>query len=142
LFRKSRIAVAGCSVVAATAFASAGASAAQLGKAPAGGTTATGIKLVNLTAPGTAPRFGQQVTFTLSTAGTAFPWVELRCYLGPVLVYDNWVGYFASYQFPQVFTLGPTQLWTGGAANCSATVVDKNAKRPRTLATLNFAVSA
>ena len=107
-----------------------------------GGTTSTALKLVNLSAPGSSPRFGQQVMFTVSTTATASPWVELKCWQGSTLVYDNWVGYFSSYMFSQVFTLGPTAMWSGGAANCTAYLVSEDAKRPSTLGTLSFGVSA
>jgi hypothetical protein len=139
---RSRIVLAACGVLAAVGVASATASTAPNSKAPARGTTSATIKLVNLTAPGTDPRFGQQVTFSVSTTATAYPWVEVRCYQNATLVYDNWVGYFSSYEFPQVFTLGPTQLWTSGAANCTAALVSEDSRRPKTLATLTFPVPA
>jgi hypothetical protein len=131
-----------CSVLVAAAVAGGSAAAALAGKPAGGGSTSATIRLVNLSAPGAAPAFGQQVTFNVSTTATAYPWVEVRCSQGGTLVYDNWVGYFSSYMFPQVFTLGPTQLWGGGAANCTATVVNKDTSRQKILATLNFPVSA
>jgi hypothetical protein len=100
------------------------------------------MKLVNLSAPGSPPSYGQQVTFTVSTTATAYPWVEVKCSQGGAVVYDNWVGYFSSYMFPQVFTLGPTAMWSGGAASCTAYLVNEGAKRPSTLGTLSFSVSA
>jgi len=136
-------AVVALSVVAATAFVTASPSIASIrGKPTGGGSTSATITLQNLTAPGAPPRFGQQVTFTVLTTATAYPWVEVKCYQNAALVYDNWVGYFSSYMFPQVFTLGPTQLWASGAANCTAAVVSEDARRPKTLATLTFPVSA
>jgi hypothetical protein len=133
----------GC-FVALVAVITAGAASAARGKTPSAGgtTTSTTISLVNLTSPGAPPSFGQQVTFNVSTTATAYPWVELRCYQGGTLVYDNSVGYFSSYMFPQVFTVGPTQLWTSGAASCTASVISYDSKRTKTLATLSFGVSA
>jgi hypothetical protein len=58
-------------------------------------------------------------------------------------VYEQWAGFFASYTGSQMFTLGPTQLWGGGAASCTAALVsfDRNGN-PRTLATTSFNVSS
>jgi hypothetical protein len=145
LTRKSRFqdVLGACSALAAAAVLTAAASAgSNQGKPAPGGTTSATIELVNLSAPGAPPSFGQQVTFKVSTTATQYPWVEVRCYQGATLVYDNWVGYFSSYMFPQVFTLGPTQLWAGDAANCTAAVVSEDGRRPKTLATLTFPVSA
>lgn len=129
----------GCFVALAALMATGGASAART--PPTGGTAAP-IQLINLTSPGTAPSFGQQVTFKVSTTATAYPWVEVRCYQNSMLVYDNSAGFFASYKFPQEFTLGPTGSWTGGAANCTASVISYDSKRTKTIATLSFGVSA
>jgi hypothetical protein len=134
-----------CVITAASIVAGAAAStalASSLGKAPAGGTTSPAIKLVNLTAPGASPSFGQQVTFTVSTTATAYPWVELRCYQGGANVYYASVGYYPSYMFPQTFTLGPTPSWSGGAANCTASLVSYDTRRTKVIATLGFGVTA
>lgn len=132
----------GCLVALAAAITTSGASAAQA-KAPSSGGTTTGttIQLINLTSPGTAPSFGERITFKVSATATAYPWVEVRCYQNGPLVYDNSAGFFPSYLFSQVFTLGPTASWSAGAANCTASVISYDSKRTKTLATLGFGVS-
>jgi hypothetical protein len=118
------------------------ASLSNLSAASGGGATSATIKLVNLSEPGAPPSFGQQVTFVVSTTATAYPWVEVQCYQGGALVYDNSVGYFSSYMFPQVFTLGPTALWGGGAATCKASAISYGTRRMKVLGILSFGVSA
>jgi hypothetical protein len=63
------------------------------------------------------PSFGDTVTFEVFTTATAYPWVTLRCYQNGALVSQesNAVG-------RGLFTLGPSGLWTGGAADCTATL--------------------
>src|SRR5262249_48924003 len=63
---------------------------------------------------------GSQVTFNVSTDKTSQPWVDVKCFQNGTRVYEQWNGFYASYQFGQTFTVGPTQLWTSGAANCTA----------------------
>jgi hypothetical protein len=89
----------------------------------------------------TGPQYGTQVTFAVSTT-TAYPWVDTQCSQNGQVVYEQWAGFFASYGGSQMFTLGPTQLWSGGAATCTATLVsyDKNG-RQSTLASTNFNVA-
>ena len=62
-------------LVAAAGLAAGSASAATTGKpsASGGGTTTATISLSNLSSPGAAPSFGQQVTFSVSTTATSKP---------------------------------------------------------------------
>jgi hypothetical protein len=113
---------------------------------PTSAATRSSIRLVVPTTAGaaatTAPSFGTQVTFDLTTTAS-FPWVDTKCSQNGQLVYEQWAGFFDSYAGSKMFTLGPTQLWSGGAANCTATLVtyDKNG-RPTKLATTSFDVAA
>jgi|SRR5215831_12839005 len=86
--------------------------------------------------------YGQQVTFSVSTSATSYPWVDTKCSQNGTVVYEQWAGFFSSYNGSDMFTLGPTQLWSGGAASCTATLVsfDKNGKAS-TLASTGFSVS-
>src|SRR4051794_38243866 len=94
------------------------------------------------TAPSSGPSYGQQVTFKESTSATAYPWVDTKCTQNGTVVYEQWAGFYASYSGSQMFTLGPTQLWTGGAASCTAALVSfDRSGRPQTLATTSFTVS-
>jgi hypothetical protein len=88
-----------------------------------------------------APHFGDQVTFTVSTSSTDKPWVFARCYQSGVLVYDQRHGLYDDYRFEPVFTLGPTMKWTGGGANCVADLVQWVNADPRVLATTQFDVA-
>jgi len=109
-----------------------------------------GGSTINLVIPGAAsttagassPSFGQQVTFSESTTATAYPWVDTKCSQNGQVVFEQFAGFFASYSGSQMFTLGPTQLWSGGAANCTASLIsyDRNGS-PKALATTSFSVS-
>jgi hypothetical protein len=87
------------------------------GGKPSHGGTGT-ISLVLLDSTDGMAHYGQRVTFTVSTTSTAYPWVTVKCYQGG-LVYQASNGIFAT-SLNQVFTLGPTTNWQGGAADCTA----------------------
>jgi hypothetical protein len=93
------------------------------------------------TAGNSGPQFGSQVTFAVST-GSSFPWVDTTCSQNGQVVYEQFAGFYAGYTGSDMFTLGPTQLWSGGTATCTAKLVtyDKNG-RPSTLASTNFTVA-
>src|SRR5687768_8299422 len=97
------------------------------GPASAGGKTGSSIQLVRMTAGFTAaadgPTFGEAVTFAVSTGRTTQPYVWNACYQNGERVYSETHGFFADYRYGQVFTLGPTQVWTGGAATCEAQLI-------------------
>ena len=84
---------------------------------------------------------GDTITFNFSTSASK-PYVNVRCYQGTPLVYDNWVGYFAGAWFDKDFTLASYD-WTSGEADCVARLVTygKNG-RENTLATKAFAVGS
>jgi hypothetical protein len=85
-----------------------------------GGTTGSGtISLVLLNSTDGLAHYGQQVTFTISTASTSQPWVHLKCYQNGVLVGEGWNGYFVGSLTGRNFTLASPQ-WTSGAADCTA----------------------
>jgi hypothetical protein len=98
------------------------AAAAGKGKGkPGGGTNSGGgtIKLVPLNSTDGLPHFGQKVTFSVYTTATSYPWVDVKCYRSGSMVYEQANGIFAT-SLNQVFTLGPTPSWTGGAADCTS----------------------
>jgi hypothetical protein len=115
------------------------------GGKPGGGggnnTSGTGtISLVPLTASTDGlVHYGQKVTFAVS--GTAYPWVVAKCYQNGTLVYEQANGIFAT-SLNQIFTLGPTGYWTGGAADCTASLENWSTSKHTTLATMNFHVEA
>jgi hypothetical protein len=73
------------------------------------------------------PSFRDTVTFIVQTTATAYPYVTLRCYQNGTLVSQDLNAMFA-HSLDQNFTLGPTQAWTSGAADCTATLENRDAK--------------
>src|SRR6266545_5981006 len=67
----------------------------------------------------TAVPFGSQVTYNVSTTATSYPWVETLCYQNRTLVYGQTHGFFSGYFTDALYTLGPTPMWSGGAATCT-----------------------
>jgi len=89
----------------------------------------------------TAPQWGDQVTFMVST-NASYPNLQLACYQSGAIVFNQTIGAFPSYAGSQDFTL-ESPLWTGGAADCIAVLYTTNKNGSNTtLATLSFAVAA
>lgn len=89
------------------------------------------------------PSFGDVVTFAVSTSKTDKPWLDVKCFQGGTLVYEQIVGEFPSYPEPHSFTLGPTRMWTGGAADGTAELVKRDQDgRRHVLAKVKFEVAA
>lgn len=90
-----------------------------------------------------ALKYGSNVWFTVQTSETSWPWVDAKCFQSGKLVYEQWHGEYAGYYTDPMFTLGPTELWTGGAASCTADLVAfDNAGNARVLATTAFDVAS
>ena len=91
-----------------------------------------------------APSFGDTVTFNVQTSATAYPWVTVTCKQNGTQVYQASRGIFAT-SLSEDFTLGPTGLWTSGAADCTATLEnwDSYSKNGTItpLASISFAVN-
>jgi hypothetical protein len=86
------------------------------------------------------PRYGDMVTFDISTTETAYPYVNLKCYQNGQLVAEGWEGYFDGALGDRFFGLY-SPIWTGGAADCTAWL-DKYANgRWKQLASTSFHVS-
>jgi hypothetical protein len=69
------------------------------------------------------PNFRDTVTFVVQTTATAYPYVTLKCKQNGTLVLQESNGIFPT-SLSREFTLGPTSLWTGGTADCTATLED------------------
>jgi hypothetical protein len=108
--------------------------------APSGDGSST-IKLVVVNSTDGLPHYGQKVTFEVYTSATAYPWVLLECSQNGSLVYQYSKGIFPT-SLGQIFTLGPTPAWTGGAADCTAYLQKWDRRKKTTLATLSFHVYA
>jgi hypothetical protein len=116
------------------------------GAARGGGTkpsSTSTVSLVVLTGDDAAPNWGEQVSFDVSTTATTQPHLNLACSQNGTTVYTATTGYYAGYPWPwtQTMTLS-SGAWTGGAANCVATVYMLTPKGNKTLATLSFTVAA
>jgi hypothetical protein len=113
------------------------------GNKPGGGSGTGTVKLVVVSSPYSdgLPHWGGQVTYTVSTTATTQPYVSTTCYQGSALVLGTSAGFFPSYpwQSAQVVPL-QTQVWTGGAADCTAKLYSMNGGRQTTLSTLSFHV--
>jgi hypothetical protein len=108
-----------------------------------GGKDTSSLALVVLDADDGGANYGEQITFEVSTTATDQPFVSARCYQEGALVYSASAGFFDGYTWPdtQVFTLR-SNAWTGGAADCSATLEYWDGRRFRELAALSFSVYA
>ena len=101
--------------------------------------TDSNIALVVLDSTDGVAHWGHQVTFTVSTTATTEPHVSLKCSQSGVLVYATQTGYFAGYLWPwtQVMTLSSV-AWTGGSADCVATLYYFSGASVVSLGTLSF----
>ena len=112
--------------------------------APGGGgsTSGSSVEMVPM-APDGVTNWGDQVTFKVSTSATTQPMVRLDCYQGGVKVYWASAGFYDGYPWAWArnFTLKST-YWTGGAANCTATLYLNDGRRYRDLASTSFPVAA
>jgi hypothetical protein len=124
-------------VLAPSAFAGKGSGGPSGGKH--GGTAGTGtISLVLLDSTDGLAHYGQHVTFNISTTATNQPWVHLQCYQNGSMVAEGWDGYFDGSLSGRDFTLA-SPSWTGGAADCTATLTTP---QWAPLASTSFHVSA
>jgi hypothetical protein len=124
-------------------------SLALAGTAFAGKTTSSssiaGPYLVGTSSPTGAaavqPRFGQTITFNVSTTATSNPFVNLNCYQNGVLVMNSWSAFFAGGTNQNFGLYSPS--WQSGAANCQADLgmLTSNGKW-KVLASTSFSVSA
>lgn len=91
------------------------------------------------TASTSGPRFGDTVTFDVSTNQTNNPFVNVRCYQNAALVENSWASFWPT---NGTFVLG-SPAWTGGAADCTAELgMYVNSNKYKVLASSSFQVSA
>lgn len=89
-----------------------------------------------------SPSWGDTITFNISTTATQ-PSVAANCFQNGALVYTHYGFFYGDPSPSQNFVL-KSSLWTGGAADCTATLYYMDAKRGKEvdLATLPFSVNA
>ncbi len=123
--------------------------AALAGKPGSGGAVKSSgsLKLVLVAADGartsaSAPTFADWITYDVTTTASE-PYVETSCFQNGKLVYKQSRGFFAGYYAgTQMYQLGPTQAWAGGAATCNARLHEWVNGSDRTLSTTGFDVGA
>jgi hypothetical protein len=136
----SLLAVGACVVASASPAFAGGKAAGGTGKPTHSGGGSSSLYLKDLTTGvdhATSARYGDSITFDVSTTQTAYPTVNVKCYQSGTLVFGASAGFYPSYMWPwaQVMTLSST-AWTGGSASCTAVLSGST-----TLVTLNFSVS-
>ena len=121
---------------------SASVSADAKGRKANSSVTGSGFALVVLNSTDGLAHWGGQVTFTVSTTATTEPHVSLRCSQNGVVVYATQTGFYAGYLWPwtQVMTLSSV-AWTGGSADCVATLYYFSGADVVSLGTLGFTAS-
>jgi hypothetical protein len=83
------------------------------------------------------------ITYNVSTSATSAPQVSTACYQNGALVLRGNAAFYAGNPFAYMDWLQLTSdMWTGGAADCTATMYYSGHKGNVTLATLNFHVDA
>jgi hypothetical protein len=86
------------------------------------------------------PRYGDTITFEVSTTETSRPFVHLQCYQNQILVAQGWAAYFTGGLWGK-FVLD-SGVWTGGAADCTADLVMSVNYKWKVLASTAFPVGA
>ena len=144
IVRRLPIRLALLAVTAALLLALAPAALAGKGGGKSGGATSSSLSLVLVNSTDGQPHWGQTVTFSVSTTATDKPSVRLDCYQGGALVYTHSAGFYPSYPWPQSQNyILQSSAWTGGAADCTATLYYMNSRGTSvTLTTLSFPVYA
>jgi len=114
------------------------------GKGNGGNSGSTGSYSVTVS-PGGPYSFGEWINITTDAPiypDNAGPWITIACYQNRTLV-----GVWSHAAFPggslygSPYLLGPTQTWTGGAADCTVAVFHQSDNKDVTDATTSFNVS-
>jgi hypothetical protein len=91
--------------------------------------------------PTSAPRYGDVVTFTVSTSQTSNPFVNLRCSQNGTVVLSGWSSYSAAGLGDRTFGLA-SAAWQSGAADCTAELDMYSNGKWKALASTSFHVDA
>lgn len=142
--RRTGLAAAALGVAALTTLgASAPALAAKSGAGGKGKPVPTGSYSVSLDQAGPYT-FGEGVTATTTAPvypDGAGPYLWLKCYQdGALVLATDHAGFEGGWYYQDPFWLGPTQSWSGGAADCTLTVVHRSNNKVVTDATTSFHV--
>jgi len=142
MFNKALASILALFFMASLVLVSASVSADAKGHKANSSVTGDSFSLVVLNSTDGLAHWGGQVTFTVSTTATTEPHVSLRCSQNGVLVYATQTGFYAGYLWPwtQVMTL-TSVAWTGGSADCVATLYYFSGANVVSLGTLGFTAS-
>jgi hypothetical protein len=95
--------------------------------------------------PGGPYSFGQAIYVTTNAPiypNNAGPWIELMCHQNGVLVGSgDHAGFAGGLGYNDPFNLGPTMVWSGGAADCTVTVFHQSSGKLVTDAATSFHVN-
>jgi hypothetical protein len=110
------------------------------GGKPSGGSGGSGSYTVSLSTPGPYT-FGESVYTTTNAPQVSQSYIGMSCVQNGVLVltgsHANWSG---GWYYNWVWVLGPSQVWTGGAADCTLKVFHISNNKQITDATSSFHV--
>jgi hypothetical protein len=108
--------------------------------APSGGLILNVVNDINLD---TLPNWGESISFTVTSTATSEPHVSVVCKQNGVVVYGATTGYYPTYPWPwtQVMILS-SQMWTGGEADCKATLYAYSGSTSTAIGGLAFTVYA
>jgi hypothetical protein len=133
-------------LIAGTAFAARGGGGGGHKGGGGGGTTGGGTVALVMAVDGNgdgAANWGDSVTYTVSTSATLYPYVSTTCKQGGTLVLSTSAGFFDGYPFPSATTVPlKTMKWTGGAADCTATLYSNDGGSRTNLAAITFHANA
>jgi hypothetical protein len=100
------------------------AAVAARGGGSGGGSTTTGSYTLTVS-PAGPYSFGQQVYVTTNAPvypNNEGPWIAMACYQNGVLVGNSThAGFESGWYYNWPFSLGPSQSWSGGSADCKFT---------------------
>jgi hypothetical protein len=113
-------------LMAGTAFAGKGGGAHTK---PGGSTGSIAVTMVVDNNGNGAPNWGDRITYDVSKVGVQNPFITTTCVQNGVHVLTTYAGFYPGYLWPgaQTITLSE-ELWTGGAASCTAVVSSSTVK--------------
>jgi hypothetical protein len=127
-------------LLAGTAFAGKGAGGGKPGGGGVVGGGSLDYRMVTDSNGDGALSYGDVITFVVTSSATS-PMVQLMCYQGGDWVTNQSVGFYPGWPWSQDFPLSSWK-WTGGAADCTASLYYTNAKGAKvTQATKSFTVA-
>ncbi len=89
------------------------------------------------------PNYNDTITYSVSSGATSAPSVKTACYQNGVLVLHADASFYSGNPFAyQDFLKLTSGAWTGGSADCTATMYYNSHNKQVTLATLSFHVNA